>query len=652
MRWNKSKTAIVVGAIAVSAGQVLATDYYDGHATQWDGPVGVEANWNVATNWKTVNGTSFIPDGLFGEFGYVGNGGIVSVDSVIASRPGDFSIGTFIDNIEPNTGGAGFYIFNGQDAVGTVKVSSGGVLHVQGAPLDNGGSAHAFGGAGELRVGFGAGGADTSQGLGLLAISGNGQVTADRLIVRGRSDGATSFTGSTLRLSDNASLTITGDRYDDSPPAVYTSASSQRNLHIVGPNVNFNITKGDLQIDGNVTIDLQGASHNPVTVTAGNINLGQVNLNLSLDHAPSVGESWTLFSGQQVFGEFNNVDLSAMPSLQRGRVYAVENDGKSISVDVANRMILTVDRVTGQMSIENPLSTDTMNFLRVSSSSGSLDANGWTGLSAQDANWVKGNASNSNSIVEANLLASATVNNTMIDLGNGFVGNQNFAMGTSNEDVKAFYLDETTGDKINIEVEYVGGFNQLTVVVDPSTGQASLVNDTAQDLNLLGYEIQSESMSMDATAWQASSLSDHLGAGWEEATNSADNKVSEFNTGGGILAAGQSVALGQLFDITGVQDLSLKFILEGEEDIADLDGDGDIDADDLAAVMAGFDDEIITLESLFAVRNNFGKNLQPSGINMIDGVVIYETAQVGLVPEPASISMMLLGSVMLLKRKK
>ena len=107
----------------------------------------------------------------------------------------------------------------------------------------------------------------------------------------------------------------------------------------------------------------------------------------------------------------------------------------------------------------------------------------------------------------------------------------------------------------------------LTLVVDPTSGEASLRNDTNEALGFDYYKIESQAGSLTTTGW--SSLSDqnidsvgpNPGQSWDEATgaNSANLLVEQFLSGETVLAPGHSVSLGSPYAGSGVGDLQVRY---------------------------------------------------------------------------------------------
>ena len=193
--------------------------------------------------------------------------------------------------------------------------------------------------------------------------------------------------------------------------------------------------------------------------------------------------------------------------------------------------------------------------------------------------------------------------------GNAVVLNDQFAIGT-------FTADATTQtlsiDAIGFGNAHITAYTLLeieidlpTLTVNTITGEVTLTNNTSTAFDLDSYQLISESGSLLSDNWdsiQDQDLSgigfpagDGTGNGWEEFNNTADSDsllAEAFLTGSSILNGGTTISLGNVFDTSGTQDLSLILttpdgvqLPANVEEIAslsaDFDGDGDVDADDL-----------------------------------------------------------------------
>ena len=155
------------------------------------------------------------------------------------------------------------------------------------------------------------------------------------------------------------------------------------------------------------------------------------------------------------------------------------------------------------------------------------------------------------------------------------------------EDVSFSY--GLAGDPLPLTGIVVFEGDGIHVRVNKSSGRIELVNGETVGIDFDGYVIQSPSNKLTTTGW--TSLEDQAVPGWQEtASNSA--ALSELNLlSSSLLPASGTFDLGQVYQggVGGVEDLTFDFNLTGLGDLnsvveyfvpGDMDGDGDVDADD------------------------------------------------------------------------
>lgn len=570
-------------------------------------------DWTNASNWDGAN----IPDGQgtlgFGDdFAVIDNGGEAIVSSSV-TQPGAIP------------GGIGVGSLNG--TFGSLTIQNGGTLEVLG-----------FDGAdadGSVQIGR-----ETS-GSGVLSISGNGRLLAESIATGGASETA-------VNLSDTASVSLTG------------LANFGRITRIDGPNVDFSTT-GDLLLRGSGTVvaGISGATHSPLKAT-GTATVGG-SLFVEFDSVPTAGESWQVIDAGAISGGFasidSNVELGAGQLLSQRLTTSGATNGNALEVFVVQRLLLTVDRDTGNVAIENlgaPLALDAYS---VSSASGALNQANWTPLGGA---WEAANPDTTN-LSELVQSGTATLASGALSLGNVYSPPAPTAFGEAVEDLVLTYagpaLPGPGGAGIEGIVQYSGtsGINNLTLVVDPASGKAQIMNTSIFDVDIDAYTIASESSSLDPNDWTSLSAGD---GEWDVANMEVD-RVSELRpTDATLLASGDKLDLGMLFnEISGTQDLTFQFLLGSEDaarvgdvvyqtisDVVVLFGDADNDlavaGSDLLAVTNNFgstgpadglllgdadDDGAVAGSDLLAVTNNFGSTLGSSALGAGEPV-----------PEPAT----------------
>lgn len=563
------------GLAALAAGESRAQDPATTLEFQLAGP----ANWNDANSWTALppDTGNFIPgDGFPEEVAGISNGGIATL-AVPALFP--------VQDVVLGQSGRG-------TAIGTLEISGTGALTATRA----------------VRIG--------NDGRGVVNMTG-GALTTDTLRLGGAATSA-------LNLSGNAGVSV-------------NNASLLRTTSITGPNVGFEVA-GTLEVGGNFIANITGANHSVIDAGASAVRLSG-NLQVSLSGInPAYGKTWTLIEGQSVTGQFNNVEILGSPTLPRGGAFDVRyNSGGNGNVEVAvgNRLVLSVDRVTGAATIVNPLGAPVaFNGYDITSANGLLSPAGWDSFNssgAGGAGWMVANPATEH-LSELNLLGSNSVNvGASRSLGEAYLGG---AIRRQDEDLQ-FKYTTTTGQVLDGIVEYSGPINDLVLKVDPTTGAASLQNFSPfVDFEIKAYEISSASGSLNVAGWDSFQDSGDAGPNWFEANPSAEflselNLISStsFNTGVQVL-------LGNILAAGGEQDLVLTFvtedgdILEGTVEygslttgqIGDTDEDGDVDLTDLNAVRNNFGssgapglpgdafpfDGVVDLGDLNGVRNNFG----------------------------------------------
>jgi hypothetical protein len=139
------------------------------------------------------------------------------------------------------------------------------------------------------------------------------------------------------------------------------------------------------------------------------------------------------------------------------------------------------------------------------------------------------------------------------------------ALGVDPEDL-TFQYTNASGESVRGIVLYEGdkAFNNLVVNVNPTTGQATLVNESPFTFSFDGYTVTSASGSLLTAGWN--SLQDQAAGGgnWFEIP-STNAKLGELKRSGSTsLNQGTSFNLGNIFNPAGTRDLRLQFIVSGE----------------------------------------------------------------------------------------
>jgi len=600
--WTPGLAALVALVLGSQAAYGQLSD------VTWIGTV--SDDWNVAGNWSG----GFVPSQpLGGERAVIDNGGTPFINT---------------SGIDPV---AGLRLDDG-----SLEIRSGGTLNVvtDDVVIDPEEGIAFIGGTGR----------------GQLDVLSGGAFNPDSLTARGAVD-------STFTMRGTATMEVTND------------ARLERVTRIVGPMVSAEIG-GDLRLGGTFIPEITGATHSAIQVSLGNAQLGgTLRPEFSGGFVPVLGDSWTIITADSVSGSFASIDTSQAPSLPRGATFAVTvepGNSSNVVLSMSNRLILTVNRDTGALAVENVIgeAIDVDGYL-IRSPSGLLNPAGWQSL--QDSGfpgWEEANPT-SNHLSELNPLgfSSLAVEDGVVSLGNGFAALQPAKFGELSPKDVSFAYSAPTGGIVNGIVEYSGVENTLVLTVNTATGEGVLTNDSTFNIDLLGYLVSSDSGSLAPGTWN--SLADQGQAGWDEANPSA-NHLSELNPLGSLsMSGGSSVNLGNLFDTAGNADLSLDFFYEtAGGPLGDTNGDGVVNIDDLNNVRNFFGtnnpggdtngDGVVNIDDLNNVRNNFGMMGGGGGgeSEVLVGIVKYESTSPAAVPEPATWLLICMGLIGCALRRK
>ena len=238
-------------------------------------------------------------------------------------------------------------------------------------------------------------------------------------------------------------------------------------------------------------------------------------------------------------------------------------------------------------------------------------------------------------------------------------------------------LNGTVGTYTDVDVTLM---QTATLEVNTDTGNARLINDTTSDFDLNSYEILSASGALNPAGWQSLDAQnvdavdgtddgdiagDSIGEGWDEATNVDAFALSEvFLTGSTLLAAGESLNLGSLYNTGMNQDLQFSFTELDRSLVAtglisyvtgggldgDYNGDGVVDAGDYTVwrdtlnstgpdlPADGNNDMVVDSQDYDIWRSNFGASQAAANLGATS------------VPEPSSV-LLLLGATLIAVRR-
>jgi hypothetical protein len=393
----------------------------------------------------------------------------------------------------------------------------------------------------------------------MLTIVGGGTLNGASLTSGGANNSSITLDGSTAAM---AALNITG------------TASLGRTTTIIGPNVNFNVT-GNLALTNTSTLiaDIRHATNHSAIKTEGTASVNGILRPVFTGVTPALGNRWTLIDAAgNINGNFSSIDVAGIPLVPGGAYRATSATSGArnlLQLAVAEVLTLRVNRDTGAVSIDNIGPTaKTIDGYSILSPHGSLTGT-WNSLQDQGGTGFVEAGPTANALSELNPNAppggalTLTTGQTRT-LGTPYA--KTFPAFGVNPDDLVFEYSGPNGQTITGQVLYSGTKvqNNLTLTVDPATGQAALKNDSPFTINVDGYSVYSDSGSLTPATWN--SLDDQNVAGWEQAPPAPNaNALAELKADGALtLQPNTGFSLGQLFKTTGAtQDLRLEFLQAG-----------------------------------------------------------------------------------------
>lgn len=628
-------TCAVVVSMILQSGRAVAIDrFWTGNVSDVYGGASSNGNWNV------IAGGAFSPRATNSERAVIGTddpAGALNSDlapfgsptiSANTLQPGGIALGVRVidyddlngngltsdflydnfDPLDPTVVVAPFFDTN--TLVGRLTIHPGGNI----SPVT---TSQSFVGAdGRVLVGV--------HGRGYLTMDG-GTLTLNNtsLVVGGpnvTTDAGTpqELGPSTVDLSGSATVNLMG--------GTGAFANFDRRLKVTGPDVNFNAT-GRIRFtaDSLYTAVITDATQQSALHTTNNALLsGSLAVEFSgaaatRDPVASLGQTWDLIdsslSENAIDGKFTNLGLGgiisptgldaahAAPLGANYRVKKVGSGGHSLlQLSYEQTLVLTVNRVSGELTIRNPLGGSiAIDSYSVTSARGSMLAS-YDGLGSSTPGagvWVKDVGEGLNTIHALSEVQNPTSNPapydlssvSSISLGTGFsptgVGADPANFGLDGEDLIFEFSGPGFGDvPLRGQIEYIGTKfeNDLVLRVDPDTGDAFIKNDSTATLKIDGYSVLSSTGALDDAGFTG------LGGSWETSSPSTAGAISQSNlTGITTLAPGAEVAIGDIsstgFTTAEAQEgLSIQYILaEGFEDVnpaGDYNDDGTVNAAD------------------------------------------------------------------------
>jgi hypothetical protein len=404
---------------------------------------------------------------------------------------------------------------------------------------------------------------------------------------------------------------------------------------------------------------INAAAFNPVQVSNSIAVNGTLRVERSAGSTLTVtnGASWTLMQGAPATGAFSNIQIDSKLQSNPGQVFVASAAGNALTVSVAQRLVLEVDRFTGATTLRNPPGHSTgvslIGYTMSSPTNGVSSAGSrWSPFSGDvtKPGWFQANPT-STQLSELNPQGSLTMTSGAFhNFGTPINANAAAPLGTNRVDTAdvTFQYQAPTGELLDAIVQPVGRINDLVLVVNPATGASIIQNQSSFSLQMIGYTISSASGSLN-TSWTG--LQGLPLANWFKANPSPTN-LSELDSSSPTpLSVGTEFALGNAWNAAGTQDLAFQYqtpdgvlhdgaVFYGAKAVlanADFNGDTLINGSDFLVWQRGV--------GLSGQTNNQNGDANGDGsVNAADltvwksqfGTSISATPSVATVPEPAT----------------
>ncbi|MCA9239348.1 MAG: hypothetical protein KDA37_04075 [Planctomycetales bacterium] len=366
--------------------------------------------------------------------------------------------------------------------------------------------------------------------------------------------------GALILVSDNSRLEVR----DNGQVEVGTVLSSIGDLHLYGPNASVDVA-GDLLLSGSVIgAHISDTTHGQITA-GGSADLSGTLLVDVSGVSPVLGMTWNLVTASGGIAKmFDQIVVDNTPPLTRGLQFQAVENGNTAQLKVGNTLIVTVDRQTGDTTIENPIGSGiNVASYALRSAAGSLSPG--TAQSLNDSGvagtgWLGSPAT-------ANLLSEVKPSSTFtlgagqsVSLGNAYAT----GVTPSNEDIMLDFTT-TTGEVYQGIVEYSGFLNDLVLFVDPADGSAAIGNlsSAITPSDLTSYAVTSAGGQLVPGNWDTLETSGEAGSGWD-ATPGSTAFLAETNlTDAHLFSYGTLIDLGQIFTPSGLEDLQFIYTVDG-----------------------------------------------------------------------------------------
>jgi hypothetical protein len=290
------------------------------------------------------------------------------------------------------------------------------------------------------------------------------------------------------------------------------------------------------------------------------------------NYTPTSTGSWDLITAPIISGSFDALEVVGNPGLALGEALSlrtVDMASDVLQLFVEQRLVLNVDRQSGNISITNPAGTPIpFDGYSIRSENGALDPNEWNSLQTQiGSGWTEANP-DTDKLNEFRTTGVQNLGPQLLDLGDIFASPVPTEFGVEADDLVFTY---SSPDRPQVEgiINYTGGSlnNNLVIYADPATGEVALQNASPFNVVLDAYTIVSGDNELRPGNGNWDSLDDQGvdGPDWQEA-NVGTGRVTEFNTGAGtLLSPNEAYELGELYTIGGSESLLFEFILANED---------------------------------------------------------------------------------------
>lgn len=445
-------------------------------------------------------------------------------------------------------------------------------------------------------------------------------------------------------------------------------------LHLGGPDASLSLT-GNMDFGGEIRLGITGDGAPTMNVGGDAVLSGTVAPEFD-GVQPGLGTSFDFITGANSVNLANaSLSLPESTSLPRGVGAVLQGLQNKATFSIRNLPILTIDRATGDTSISNVVG-DTLGLTGYSlvSANGLLTPEGWSSLASQGESGWEETANPGEALGEMN-------STTAVDLAAGAAGlsiGKPYKSGNihpDSEDVE-FLVSLSDGSELNGIVEYIGAPNNLTLRVDPTTGEAEISHQSnfVGPFEVTGYSILSGSGALDPSAW--SSITNATGDDSWIIANPGANAIAEFSASSmSVFATGTEHALGKIFTPGGVEDLVFEFATAGGDTVVlgtveygpldaiigggctpanalagDLDGNGTVEFADFLVLAENFGQQVsaysdgdvdcngtVQFADFLTLAENFGKSVG---------------AQAAAVPEPSGWALLGLGIIGVLTARR